>query len=84
MFPSVISVCQLIICVDSSKVDFTSPENFYHDVNSVAGLVKQFFRELPEPLFTSQLYAQFIDAARTLRTMCYFLTYETDTTFYRY
>ncbi|KAJ5460146.1 uncharacterized protein N7458_001698 [Penicillium daleae] len=49
---------------DASKVDFTSPENFYHDVNSVAGLVKQFFRDLPEPLFTSQFYSQFIDAAR--------------------
>jgi hypothetical protein len=54
----------LIIYLDASKVDFTSPENFYHDVNSVAGLVKQFFRDLPEPLFTSQFYNQFIDAAR--------------------
>ncbi|CAG7958692.1 unnamed protein product [Penicillium salamii] len=49
---------------DSSQVDFTNPENFYHDVNSVAGLVKQFFRDLPDPLFTSQFYHQFIDAAR--------------------
>ncbi|KAJ5152961.1 uncharacterized protein N7482_009439 [Penicillium canariense] len=49
---------------DSSQVDFTNPENFYHDVNSVAGLVKQFFRDLPDPLFTSQFYSQFIDAAR--------------------
>ncbi|KAJ5114677.1 hypothetical protein NUU61_000436 [Penicillium alfredii] len=49
---------------DSSQVDFTNPENFYHDVNSVAGLVKQFFRDLPDPLFTSQYYAQFVDSAR--------------------
>ncbi|KAJ5780982.1 hypothetical protein N7457_006142 [Penicillium paradoxum] len=49
---------------DSSQVDFTNPENFYHDVNSVAGLAKQFFRDLPDPLFTSQYYHQFIDAAR--------------------
>ncbi|KAJ5162354.1 hypothetical protein N7492_007746 [Penicillium capsulatum] len=49
---------------DSSQVDFTNPENFYHDVNSVAGLVKQFFRDLPDPLFTSQYYTQFVDAAR--------------------
>ncbi|KAI9374666.1 hypothetical protein BJX61DRAFT_532213 [Aspergillus egyptiacus] len=49
---------------DSSQVDFTNPENFYHDVNSVAGLLKQFFRDLPDPLFTSQAYASFIDAAR--------------------
>ncbi|KAJ5110920.1 hypothetical protein N7532_001455 [Penicillium argentinense] len=49
---------------DSSQVDFTNPENFYHDVNSVAGLAKQFFRDLPDPLFTSQYYNQFVDAAR--------------------
>ncbi|KAJ5175659.1 uncharacterized protein N7482_001536 [Penicillium canariense] len=39
----------------ASKLDFTSLENFYHNVNSVAGLVKQFFRDPPEPLFTSYL-----------------------------
>jgi len=33
-------------------------------VNSVAGLLKQFFRDLPDPLFTSEHYAGFIDAAR--------------------
>uniref|UniRef100_A0ABR4ITY8 Rho GTPase activator n=1 Tax=Aspergillus cavernicola TaxID=176166 RepID=A0ABR4ITY8_9EURO len=49
---------------DSSQVDFTNPENFYHDVNSVAGLLKQFLRDLPDPLFTSQAYSGFIDAAR--------------------
>ncbi|CAG8022584.1 unnamed protein product [Penicillium olsonii] len=49
---------------DSSQVDFTNPENFYHDVNSVAGLAKQFFRDLPDPLFTTEYYTQFIDAAR--------------------
>ncbi|RAK76699.1 putative Rho GTPase activator (Rgd1) [Aspergillus fijiensis CBS 313.89] len=49
---------------DSSQVDFTNPENFYHDVNSVAGLLKQFFRDLPDPLFTSHYYTDFIHAAR--------------------
>ncbi|KKK13185.1 hypothetical protein AOCH_002056, partial [Aspergillus ochraceoroseus] len=49
---------------DSSQVDFTNPETFHHDVNSVAGLLKQFFRDLPDPLFTSQAYAGLIDAAR--------------------
>ncbi|TPR05026.1 WD domain, G-beta repeat family protein [Aspergillus niger] len=49
---------------DSSQVDFTNPENFYHDVNSVAGLLKQFFRDLPDPLFTSHFYTDFINAAR--------------------
>lgn len=50
--------------LDSSQVDLTNPENFFHDVNSVAGLVKQFFRDLPDPLFTSQHYTQFVEAAR--------------------
>ncbi|PWY67498.1 RhoGAP-domain-containing protein [Aspergillus heteromorphus CBS 117.55] len=49
---------------DSSQVDFTNPESFYHDVNSVAGLLKQFFRDLPDPLFTSQYYTDFVNAAR--------------------
>lgn len=49
---------------DSSQVDFTNPEHFYHDVNSVAGLLKQFFRDLPDPLFTNKRYGEFIAAAR--------------------
>ncbi|KAK2743398.1 hypothetical protein FQN57_004863 [Myotisia sp. PD_48] len=49
---------------DSSRVDFTNPENFYHDVNSVAGILKLFFRELPDPLFTNERYSAFIEAAR--------------------
>ncbi|TKA76017.1 hypothetical protein B0A49_02927 [Cryomyces minteri] len=49
---------------DSSKVDFRNPENFYHDVNSVAGLLKQFFRDLPDPLLTREHYDAFIESAR--------------------
>jgi len=50
--------------VDASQVDFRNPEAFQHDVNSVAGLLKQFFRELPDPLLTREFYGKFIDAAR--------------------
>lgn len=46
------------------NLDFRNPANFYHDVNSVATLLKQFFRDLPDPLFTNQAYSAFIDAAR--------------------
>ncbi|KAI9660839.1 MAG: hypothetical protein M1829_006449 [Trizodia sp. TS-e1964] len=49
---------------DSSKVDFRNPENFYHDVNSVAGTLKQFFRELPDPLLTAEHYEGLTEAAR--------------------
>ncbi|MCJ1288349.1 hypothetical protein MMC26_007704 [Xylographa opegraphella] len=49
---------------DASQVDFRNPENFFHDVNSVAGLLKQFLRDLPDPLLTREHYQGFIDAAR--------------------
>ncbi|KAL5113821.1 Rho GTPase-activating protein [Pleosporales sp. CAS-2024a] len=49
---------------DASQVDFRNPEAFQHDVNSVAGLLKQFFRELPDPVLTQDFYTKFIDAAR--------------------
>lgn len=32
-------------------------------MNSVAGLLKQFFRDLPDPLLTKEHYSGFIDAA---------------------
>lgn len=66
--------------IDSSQVDFTNPENFYHDVNSVAGLLKQFFRDLPDPLFTSSYYSDFINAARKSLKPGYRYHKPTDTT----
>ena len=50
--------------LDSNQLDFRNPEAFYHDVNSVAGLLKQFFRDLPDPLLTREHYHSFIEAAR--------------------
>ncbi|KAI9860016.1 MAG: hypothetical protein M1813_006363 [Trichoglossum hirsutum] len=49
---------------DSSKVDFRNPEDFFQDVNSVTSVLKQFFRELPDPLLTNEYYNKFISAAR--------------------
>ncbi|RKF57958.1 RHO GTPase-activating protein RGD1 [Erysiphe neolycopersici] len=49
---------------DATLVDFRDPANFFHDVNSVAGLLKQFFRDLPDPLLTSEHYTSFIEAAK--------------------
>lgn len=50
---------------DSSNpaLDFRNPENFYHDVNSVTGLLKQFFRDLPDPLLTTEHHDAFVKAA---------------------
>lgn len=49
---------------DTSVTDFRNPANFFHDVNSVANLLKLFFRDLPDPLFTSSGYASFIEASQ--------------------
>jgi hypothetical protein len=49
---------------NAPNLDFRNPANFHHDVNSVATLLKQFFRDLPDPLFTSRAYDAFINAAR--------------------
>ncbi|OAA75235.1 Rho GTPase-activating protein domain protein [Akanthomyces lecanii RCEF 1005] len=45
-------------------LDFRNPESFYHDVNSVTGLLKQFFRDLPDPILTTEHHSSFINAAK--------------------
>ncbi|KAL1301485.1 hypothetical protein AAFC00_005731 [Neodothiora populina] len=49
---------------DSAAVDFRNPTSFSHDINSVAGLLKTFFRDLPDPLLTAAHYGRFIEAGR--------------------
>ena len=34
---------------------------FEADIHAVAGLLKKYFRELPDPLFTNELYLSFVD-----------------------
>lgn len=48
---------------DWTTVDVMSDEAL-QDINIVAGCLKQWFRELPEPLLTYQLYPRFIEAAK--------------------
>lgn len=50
---------------DPMSLDFSRMEDFCHDVNAVTSILKQFFRELPEPLFTKALYPEMIMAAST-------------------
>ncbi|KAF9165092.1 hypothetical protein BGX20_000716, partial [Mortierella sp. AD010] len=47
---------------DCSAVDLSSEENC-GDINSVASVLKSWFRELPDPLLTRKLYPEFIKAA---------------------
>ncbi|KAG0026325.1 hypothetical protein BGZ81_006458 [Podila clonocystis] len=47
---------------DCAAVDLSTEENC-GDVNSVASVLKTWFRDLPEPLLTRRLYPEFIKAA---------------------
>ncbi|KAI9230704.1 MAG: hypothetical protein DHS80DRAFT_11991 [Piptocephalis tieghemiana] len=47
---------------DSDLVDLTQGD-WLLDINIVSGVLKLYFRELPEPLLTDHLYPQFIHAA---------------------
>ncbi|KAK6353395.1 hypothetical protein TWF696_005361 [Orbilia brochopaga] len=49
---------------DPSRVDFRIPDHFYQNVHSAASTLKQFFRELPDPVLTYALYDEFIEAAK--------------------
>lgn len=51
-----------IYSLDCAAVDLNSEENC-GDINSVASVLKTWFRELPDPLLTRQLYPEFIRAA---------------------
>lgn len=52
------------LCPDSSKVDLKDAESFNHDIASVATLLKNFLRDLPDPLLTGTAYHSFIQAAK--------------------
>ena len=47
---------------DWTQVDLLNDEAI-NDINIVAGCLKSWFRELPEPLLTHELYTGFIEAA---------------------
>lgn len=49
---------------DARSIDFRNPAAFHHDVNSVAGLLKLFFRDLPDPLLTRERYGEWLAAGR--------------------
>lgn len=48
----------------AEKIDFLNPTSFHHDVNNAAHLLKLFFRELSDPLFTGEHYQGLIAAAK--------------------
>ncbi|KAI1901361.1 hypothetical protein AGOR_G00033580 [Albula goreensis] len=45
--------------------DIDMQDDKWRDLNVISSLLKSFFRKLPEPLFTNEKYADFIEANRT-------------------
>ncbi|KAJ2080065.1 hypothetical protein H4R24_003336 [Coemansia sp. RSA 988] len=56
-----VSRLRTLFNADPEAVDLGS--GGFHDINVVSGVIKQFLRELPEPLMTFNLYDGFINAA---------------------
>jgi hypothetical protein len=51
--------------IDPRRVNLHDPE-WRANIHSITGVVKLFFRELPDPLITRALYPDFIRASRTI------------------
>ncbi|KIW78223.1 hypothetical protein Z517_08057 [Fonsecaea pedrosoi CBS 271.37] len=49
---------------DANAVDLRNPAAFHDDIAAVTTLLKQFLRDLPDPLLTAAQYREFIQAAR--------------------
>lgn len=45
-------------------------EEHLADVNNVTGVLKLWFRELPDPLFTREMYQDFVNASSELFVIC--------------
>lgn len=55
--------CMLTV-IDSGNVDLTNREAFNNDIAAVATLLKNFLRDLKDPLLTASAYHSFIQAAQ--------------------
>ena len=60
MLGHLIVTSQIVIFLDAESVMIFREEYEAHDV---AGLLKEYFRELPDPLMTEDAYAHFITAS---------------------
>ena len=49
---------------EDRQPQLTTDEAILHDIHSVASLLKMYFRELPNPLCTYQLYSSFVAAVK--------------------
>lgn len=49
---------------EPEHIDFRTPTGFFGDIHAVAGILKQYLRELPDPLLTRGFYTDFLRVAR--------------------
>jgi hypothetical protein len=55
-------------------------EEHLADVNNITGVLKLWFRELPDPLFTREMYHDFINASSELFIPCHLYKYSKNMT----
>ncbi|KAL8592718.1 hypothetical protein ACOMHN_037658 [Nucella lapillus] len=58
---SALKMKKLKACFDAHAVDMVE---FFNDPHTVAGVLKQYLRELPEPMLTFDLYSEFMHATQ--------------------
>lgn len=56
---------------NGTPVDLTDEEK-YNDICAVTSVLKHFFRELPNPLLTYELYSSFVEASGKHLAVLYF------------
>ncbi|XP_076322325.1 uncharacterized protein LOC143231655 isoform X3 [Tachypleus tridentatus] len=59
------NIQKLRLVFDEDRTPNLNDEAILHDIHCVASLLKMYFRELPNPLLTYQLYEQFVTAIQT-------------------
>ncbi|XP_035827001.1 serine-rich adhesin for platelets [Aplysia californica] len=58
------NIQKLRLAFDEDRVPDLTEECYLQDIHSISSLLKMYFRELPNPLLTYQLYDKFADAVR--------------------
>jgi Rho GTPase-activating protein RGD1 len=48
---------------EADHIDFRTPTGFFGDIHAVAGVLKQYLRELPEPILTKAFYPELMNVA---------------------
>ena len=56
---------------DEDRMPALTDDIFMRDIHSISSLLKMYFRELPNPLLTYQLYDKFVVRTRFDRLMFY-------------